>query len=195
MELFNVSQFTLTLKRRRFLAQKVDLKERCYLEAYPQRDTFFRKGAAGYLNSLATMFPNYAAIMSNSKEGSIKQKLNTLIGLDVDLRLIGLAQKMVVGSEEGQVQPEGFPVPINPDRPEYLANLRRFHPDLRGLAVIGDNFFLDVAAVLLHGGYGILLETEATQGYEVPFLEAHPRGHFARNYDSALQFLEQYRER
>ena len=173
----------------------LDLKEKCYLEAYPQRHTFFREGAAGYLNALASMFPEYAAIMSNSKDTSIRKKLDGLSGLEADLHLIGLAQKMVVDSEEGQVQPDGFPVPINPDRPEYLGNLRGFHPDLKELAVIGDNFFLDVATVLLHGGYGVLLETEATQGYEVPFLEAHPRGHFARNYDSALKFLEQHQER
>jgi len=172
----------------------LDLKEKCYLEAYPQRHTFFREGAAGYLNALANMFPGNAAIMSNSKDTAIREKLDGLAGLDANLHLIGSTRKMVVGSEKGQVQPNGFPVPVNPDRPEYLGCLMRFHPNLNELAVIGDNFFLDVATVLLHGGYGVLLETEVTQGYEIPFLEEHPRGHFARNYDSALQFLEQHRE-
>ncbi len=173
----------------------LNIKENCYLEAYPQRHTFFRDGAAGYLNVLANIFPGNAAIMSNSKDTSIQKKLAGLDGLEVNLYLIGLAQKMVVGSEEGQVQPKEFPFPVNPDRPEYLDNLRGFHPKIEELAVIGDNFFLDVATPLLHGGYGVLLETEATQGYEIPFLEAHPRGHFARSYDDALQFLEQHREK
>jgi hypothetical protein len=183
------------------------LKEKCYLEAYPQRKTFFRDGAANYLNSLEKMFPGNAAIMSNSKASSIRKKLNGLEGLEADSYLIGLAQKMVVSSESGQIQPDGFPIPVNPDRPEYLKNLSLFidpdanpsYPlewgiDLSNLAVIGDNFFLDVAPVLLKGGYGILLETEATQGYEIPLLKAHPRGHFAKNYDDALEFIKQHKE-
>jgi hypothetical protein len=176
-------------------AAVLDLKENCYLGAYPQRHTFFREGAAGYLNTLATRFPGSAAIMSNSLDTSIRKKLDDLSGLEADLHLIGLAKKMVVDSEEGQIKPDGFPVPVNPDRPKYLENLREFHPNIGELAVIGDNFFLDVATVLLHGGYGILLETEATQGYEIPFLEAHPRGHFAKDYGSALQFLKQHCEK
>ncbi len=176
-------------------AAALELKEQCYLEAYPQRQTFFRDGAAGYLNGLEDKFPKKAAIMSNSKDTSIRKKLDGLSGLEADLYLIGLAQKMVVGSEEGQVQPQGFPIPINPDRPEYLSSLRAFHPNISELAVVGDNFFLDIAAILLNGGYGVLLETEATQGYEIPFLQAHPRGHFAKNYDDALRFLETHREK
>jgi hypothetical protein len=182
----------------------LDVKETCYLYAYPQRETFFRDGAADYLNSLERMFPGSAAIMSNSKDTSIRKKLDGLEGLAVDLHLIGLAQKMVVVSESGQILPEGFPVPVNPDRPEYLRRLFEFlnpgaeplrgmNPDLSDLAVIGDNFFLDLAAVLLTGGYGILLKTEATQGYEVPFLQQHPRGHFAEDFDDALRFLEENR--
>src|SRR3989338_762733 len=167
-------------------AAVVHLKEQCYFDAYEKRQTFFRDGAAGYLNALPRLFPDNAAIMSNSKGTSISSKLDGLNGLEANLHLIGLAQKMVVASEEGQIQPEGFPVPINPDRPEYLGRLRTFHPNLREVAVVGDNFFLDIAAVLLNGGYGVLLETDATQGYEIPFLQAHHRGHFARNYESAL---------
>ncbi|PIN74894.1 hypothetical protein COV17_04465 [Candidatus Woesearchaeota archaeon CG10_big_fil_rev_8_21_14_0_10_36_11] len=151
---------------------------------------FFKDGAANYLNALGTLFSGAAAIMSNSEEDSIREKLQGLEGLTIDLHIIGLAEKMVVISEKGQVQPEGFPAPINPDRPAYLGKLRQFHSDIAGIAVIGDNPFLDVFPVLLNGGYGILLETEVTQGYEIPFLKAHPRGHFARNYDEALRFLE-----
>ena len=172
----------------------LNLKEKCYLEAYPERKTFFRKEAANYLNSLGEMFPEEAAIMSNSKDTSIQKKIQLLENYVASLPIIGLAQKMNVASEVGQIQPDGFPVPINPDRPDYLNKLRTFHPILDELAVVGDNFFLDIAAVLLNGGYGVLLETEATQGYEIPFLQAHPRGHFAKDYDSALAFIAEHRQ-
>ena len=38
------------------------------------------------------------------------------------------------------------------------------------IAVVGDHFFFDVAPILLHGGYGILLKTDFTQLYKTPFL-------------------------
>jgi len=139
------------------------------------------------------MFPCNTAIASNSREDSIARKLSRLDGLEVQLHIIGLTFKMNVESENGQIQPPGFPVPINPDRPTYLDKLREFHPDLNEIAVIGDNFFLDVAPVLLNGGYGVLIESEATQGYEVPYLLEHPHGHFAKNFDDALAFIERHR--
>src|SRR3989338_5047639 len=77
-----------------------------------------------------------------------------------------------------------------PDRPVYLQKLLAFHPHIETTDVIGDNFFLDIATVLLRGGYGVLLETEVTQWYEVPFLRAHPKGYFARDLDDAIDFLQ-----
>ena len=188
------------------------IKELCYLSAHEEKSAHYRDGAANYLNSLRAMFSERAAVMSNSYEDSIRKKLRKLEGFEVgDMYLIGPAEKMIVGSQRGQVQPDGFPVPINPDRPAYLRKLWKFmnpkqgdeefdklyeanEVSLDGLEVIGDNFFLDIATVLLHGGYGVLLETEATQGYEIPFLEAHPRGCFARNYDEALEFTARHKE-
>src|SRR3989338_5113919 len=39
-------------------------------------------------------------------------------------------QKMDVASTEGMLQPDGFPVPIYPDRPVYLQKLLAFHPHI-----------------------------------------------------------------
>ncbi|MSR86014.1 HAD family hydrolase [Candidatus Woesearchaeota archaeon] len=170
-------------------SEVLEIKEKCYLHAYPQRETFFREGAGEYLNTLEKLFPGRVAIVSNSRDTSIRRKLEKIPGLVTSPRIIGLAQKMLVHSKRGQFQPQGFPTSVNPDRPEYLRLLREFHSNLSELVVVGDNFYLDLSAILHSGGYGILLDTEVTQGYEIPFLQQHPRGHFARGYDAVIEFL------
>ncbi len=174
-------------------AEVLEIKEQCYLEAYPQRETFFREGAGEYLNILGELFHGRVAIVSNSRDISIRKKLEKIPGLVTSPRIMGLAQKMLVRSDEGQYQPQGFPTPVNPDRPEYVSLLRNFHPTFSELAVVGDNFFLDLSAILYVGGYAVLLDTEVTQGYEIPFLEQHSHAHFARGYDSVIEFLKRHR--
>ncbi|HIH15624.1 MAG TPA: hypothetical protein HA360_03590 [Nanoarchaeota archaeon] len=168
----------------------LEIKEECYLAAHYEKKVVFRENARDYLTALATLFPGRGAIMSNSRESSIQKKLGELEGYSGGLQILGEVQKMDVASTEGMLQPDGFPVPIYPDRPVYLQKLLAFHPHIETTAVIGDNFFLDIATVLLRGGYGVLLETEVTQGYEVPFLRAHPKGYFARDLDDAIDFLQ-----
>ena len=45
----------------------IEIKEECYLAAHHQKKAVFREGAKDYLISLATLFPERAAIMSNSR--------------------------------------------------------------------------------------------------------------------------------
>ncbi len=82
-----------------------------------------------------------------------------------------------------------FPRPVFLRRGLYNKVLTENVENPLEAGVLGDNFELDLALPMHLGFAGVLLDTPAAQAHEIAYVQSHPNGFFAKNYEQAAEFF------
>lgn len=177
-----------------------DLARELLSEHYPTT-SMFRPGAAQFLTQ-----PGIAThVVTNSTEAKVGRKLRRLLDsgfydsrCDAVLKgLRGSAGKQHI-DPEFDVLPESMTIPgLNRSvllrRREYFETLSAIRNDhgarWEGIAVIGDNFELDLAVPWALGSRIILITNAWTPPWEITFVRGYERGSVATTLDEAAQML------
>ncbi len=144
-------------------------------EAYPKAGIFFRDGAREYIEQLHAS--GKFTIVTNAKTEAVKRKLGILLGDKAgDLRLVGDARKYEVNQQWTQIpestQPSGFPRKVYLRRQKYHDTLQQIGADI----IVGDIYELDLALPEHLGIQTVLVLTNQTPKWEIPYYQNHPNG-------------------
>ena len=172
--------------------QAGELTNKCHLAAYGEKNIVFRDGAKRFVEGLLQVGYN-VTIVSNSGTAAIEKALEDN-GFS-NIPVIGMARKYLIDPRFTNV-PVGVNIPglvrqALLRRKLYNAVLERICPDPSKGVMVGDNFELDLVLPLHKGFAGVLTNTPAAVGYEIDYMNAHPKGMYAETFEQALSFIRE----
>jgi len=165
--------------------QVSSLLNRMYKESYPDSGTHFKPGAKEFINDLKTH--GHPVIVTNSEGDAVMTKLNGLLGVGHELKLVPDAKKYIVDLsweriEESLSPTPHFPRPVFVRRPNYHGAIGGLNDPRRA---IGDIYELDLVLPQSMGLTTVLVTvpisslgelSPRTPNWERDYYQNHPNG-------------------